>query len=228
MLAAAWITAVATGLLAVLAGFTAWYARKAFREQSREVRAIEQQVHDQEELTRQQAELLKVQSGQLGLQRQQAEDQRQAEVLKLQATELSESVAERKREAGERRQSQASRVFIWQDNATARQDILRVSLVTAHVTNTSDQPIYDVELLWHRGSEPYGDPNPQPLGTIMPNSEHPGSHKASQKVQTMTSAAQSCGSVTPPGHMDAQTGRRPDRAATVPEVASNGVSGGPG
>ena len=50
MLAAAWFSAVAVGLLAVLAGFTAWYARRAFREQSREVRAIERQAKDQAEM----------------------------------------------------------------------------------------------------------------------------------------------------------------------------------
>jgi hypothetical protein len=30
MLAVTWVTAVATGLLAVLAGVTTWYARRAF------------------------------------------------------------------------------------------------------------------------------------------------------------------------------------------------------
>ena len=60
---AALITAIATVVLAVFAVVTAWYARKAFREQSREVAAIEQQVNDEQEVTRQQAELLKVQIG---------------------------------------------------------------------------------------------------------------------------------------------------------------------
>jgi hypothetical protein len=41
------ITAIATVVLAVFAVFTAVYARKAFREQSREVAAIEQQLEDQ-------------------------------------------------------------------------------------------------------------------------------------------------------------------------------------
>ena len=38
MLAATWFTAIATGILAIFAVVTAWYARKAFREQSEEVR----------------------------------------------------------------------------------------------------------------------------------------------------------------------------------------------
>jgi hypothetical protein len=102
------ITAVAIALLAVFAIITAWYARKAFREQSREVTAIEQQVKDEQKLTRQQAELFKVQTGQLEVLRAQLDDQRkasaaQAEVLELQAADLRESLEQRKREALERR-----------------------------------------------------------------------------------------------------------------------------
>jgi hypothetical protein len=39
------------------------------------------------------------------------------------------------------------------------------------VKNSSDQPIYEAELRWHRGSAGYGEPNPEPLGTIMPGVE---------------------------------------------------------
>ena len=111
------LTAIATVILAVFAVVTAWYARKAFREQSREVAAIEQQVKDEQEVTRQQAELLKVQTGQLEVLRAQFDDQRkasakQAEVLELQAAELHESLDERKREAEQQRRAQASLVFI--------------------------------------------------------------------------------------------------------------------
>ena len=38
------LRAIGTSVLAAFAVVTAWYARKAFREQSREVAAIEQQV----------------------------------------------------------------------------------------------------------------------------------------------------------------------------------------
>lgn len=64
MLAAAWITAVATGLLAVFAVVTAWYVRKAFREQAKELGVLQRQV----ETTR---DMLKVQSDQLGYQQRQ-------------------------------------------------------------------------------------------------------------------------------------------------------------
>ncbi len=177
------LTAVATGILAVFAIITGIFALLAFRKQSEEVRAIERQVHDQEELTRQQAELVKVQSGQLELQRQQLEDQReanakQAEILELQGTELCESLDDRKREATERRRAQASRVLITQ----VRHPYIRnpavitggTAYVKATIFNGSGAPIYDTELRWHQGSAPYGEPNADPIGTIMPHDDASG------------------------------------------------------
>ncbi len=164
------LTAVATAVLAVFAIVTAWYARRAFLEQSQEVSAIEQQVKDQQEVTRQQARMIEVQSGQLEVQHQQFDEQRQvnarqAEVLKLQAEELRESLAERKREAGERRRAQASRVFIWQEyregNPALHADppdyIAHLGplprgesrpLMVGHVKNASDQPVYGLVVTW--------------------------------------------------------------------------------
>ena len=172
------LTAVATAALAVFAIVTASYARSAFRKQSEEVRAIERQVRDQEELTRQQAELLKIQSGQLELQRRQLDDQlqanaRQADVLELQATELRESLGQRKRDAEEQRRAQASKVFISQRDSTMVFPTGRRSgpAIAATVVNSSDQPIYDAELYWRRGSAGHGDPNPEILSAVMPGAE---------------------------------------------------------
>jgi hypothetical protein len=114
--------AIATAGLLIGAIVTANYAIKAFREQAREVRAIEQQVKDQEALTEQQARLLEIQSGQLDLQRQQFDEQRkvnarQVEVLALQADELRQSLAQREREAERQHRLQATRVFITQERA---------------------------------------------------------------------------------------------------------------
>lgn len=58
MLAAAWFTAIATGLLALFAIATAWYARQAFFKQSQEVSTLQQQFADQQEANRKQAEAL--------------------------------------------------------------------------------------------------------------------------------------------------------------------------
>jgi hypothetical protein len=40
--------------------------------------------------------------------------------------------------------------------------------VAGKVVNTSDQPIYDAELRWHRGTAGHGEPNPELVGTILP------------------------------------------------------------
>ena len=174
------LTAIGTVLLAVFAVVTAWYARKAFREQSREVAAIEQQVKDEQEVTRQQAELLKVQSGQLELQRQQLEDQRaastrQAEVLDLQAAELRESLDERKREAEQQRRAQAAMVFLAQDSFPGRKGGADWGAAPPSagmtVVNSSDQPVYGAELYRRRGSAGWGEPNPEPLGMILPGED---------------------------------------------------------
>jgi hypothetical protein len=167
------LAAVATVVLAVFAIVTAWYARRAFLKQSQEVAAIEQQVKDGQELAGQQAEVLKIQSGQLDLQNRLLDDQskanaRQAEFLQLQMADLAQSLEERRREAEHRYRAQASRVFIKQDINVR---LGHSSLVTARVQNTSDQPAYDAELLWRRGSANYGEPNPEPLGTIMPGAD---------------------------------------------------------
>ena len=171
------LTAIGTLVLAVFAVVTAWYARKAFREQSREVAAIEQQVKDEQEVTRQQAELLKVQSGQLEVLRAQLDDQRkadakQAAVLELQATELRESLDERKREAERQRRAQAARVFIEERRHMYVSDPAVITggivYIKATITNSSPDPVYDTQFRWHLGSNPYCDPNPEPAGTIMP------------------------------------------------------------
>ena len=172
------ITAIATAVLAVFAIVTAFFARQAFRKQSQEVRAIERQVKDQHELTRQQAELLKVQSGQLELQRQLLDDQRkastdQAKVLKLQADELRESLAARQRAAEEQRKAQASKVFIVEAEGLSRPPSgpPAIPFVVARAVNSSDQPVYDVEFYWRRGSASHGEPNPEPLGILLPGEQ---------------------------------------------------------
>ena len=171
---AAQLSAVATAVLAVFAIVTAFYARQAFRHQSQEVGAIERQVKDQQELTRQQAELLTVQSGRLELQGEQLDDQRkvnadQAKVLKLQADELRESLAARQRAAEEQRKAQASKVFIVESEGLSRppSGSPAVPFVVARAVNSSDQPVYDVEFYWRRGSAGHGEPNPEPLGILM-------------------------------------------------------------
>jgi hypothetical protein len=135
------LTAVATAVLAVFAIVTAVFALLAFRKQSREVGAIEKQVTDQETLTKQQAELLEIQGRQLDLQQKQFDQQ-----------------------AGERRRAQASRVFMWTEfgvypRATKAQRASgdgQLKAVTVYIKNTSEQPVYDVVIGWHKGTAPGG------------------------------------------------------------------------
>lgn len=54
--------------------------------------------------------------------------------------------------------------------SSAQQALPRTPIVIVHVKNASDQPIYDAELYWRRGSSGWGDPNPESLrATIMPD-----------------------------------------------------------
>ena len=150
------LTAVATAALAVFAIITAIFAFLAYRKQSREVAAIEQQVKDQQELTQQQAGLLEIQGRQLDLQQRQFDQQ-----------------------AGERRRAQASRVFMWTEfgvysRATKAQRASgdgQLEAVTVHIKNTSEQPVYDVVIGWHKGTAPWGEPDEIP-GLLPDEQEH--------------------------------------------------------
>ena len=156
------ITAIATAALAVFAIVTAWYARRAFLKQS-------QEVSDQ-------TRMLEIQAGQLEQQRRQFNEQRevnekQTKVLELQARELRKSLTEREREAARRVRAQAALVFLTEDRFAGRKagplDSKPPSL-TATVVNSSNQPIYEVDVYWRRGSDLHGELNPERLGTILP------------------------------------------------------------
>jgi len=134
MSTATWIAAIATVFLAIGVIVAAWFARTASVALSRQFAA-------QQELT---AKL--------------------AEVLQLHARELVQSYDERRR-------SQACRVFIELDR------VIPVSLrrqadgeagsagqspwrVTATVRNSSDQPVYDMYVIWQLGTVRMGKPDP--------------------------------------------------------------------
>jgi hypothetical protein len=162
-----WITAITTAILAIGAAFTAVFAYLAFRKQSEEVK--------------EQSEMLRVQSGQLDAQRDQLYEQqkinvKQTGVLELQARELRESLDARKREAAERRRAQASKVFIWEERTLGPTTITQTPgatgqdwWVTAHVSNTSDQPVYDLEFRWQQGAALSGQPDH--IAQLLPGAE---------------------------------------------------------
>ena len=183
LLTANQVTAVATAVLAVFAIVTTIFAAAAFLKQREEVRMLQKEAKDQETLIEQQGGLLKVQTGQLDVQRQQLDDQlainkKQAEVAALQAQELRESLNERKRDADARRRAQASRVFIHEERLDADPRVPQASraargeqpqpVVVAHVMNASEQPVYNVTISWHLGTEPKG---PRYFPPLMPGDE---------------------------------------------------------
>ena len=96
----------------------------------------------------------------------------------LQAQELRESLDERKREAEERRRAQASRVFIHEERLDADPRVSQAEravrrgqlqpVVVAYVMNTSQQPVYNVLISWHLGTDPKGQ---YPLMPLMPGAE---------------------------------------------------------
>jgi|SRR5450755_4719170 hypothetical protein len=86
----AWGDVPTWGLL-IGAGITAWYAKRAFDEQSKEVSTLQEQLKAQQELNEQ-----------------------QTPVLILQARDLTASLEQRERDDRERRIAQVSFVFTWE------------------------------------------------------------------------------------------------------------------
>ena len=109
------------------------------------------------------------QSEQLAEQREINEEQ--TKVLKLQATELDESIKERKRESAERRRAQANQVFVSAE--PYEQEGEPISVIEVSVKNTSQQPIYDLNLLWPDETGEWIDiGDPVSLRVLLPGKEH--------------------------------------------------------
>lgn len=144
MLAAAWITAICTAVLAVGAIVTAVFAILAFRTQSDELITLQRQAKDS-------AEQLDLQRAQIA--GQQAFNHEQVKVLALQAQELSESLAERKAEAEKAQRAQAAKVTGW---FGYRNILERTSEgAGAVIRNGSDLPILDVRVFFHWVNEQF-------------------------------------------------------------------------
>jgi len=95
-------------------------------------------------------------------------------VVKPREAEARRALRERRDERDrERRAVQASLVFIDEERPPCISDREVATggsaWINVTVLNGSGKPIYDAELRWHLGSEPYGNPDPELLGVIMPN-----------------------------------------------------------
>jgi hypothetical protein len=84
----------------------------------------------------------------LAWRKQSREVRDQGEMLKFQAEEFRQLSQDREREAQERRRAQAVMVYVWSDRAAADP-----STVMVHLRNTSQQPVYGVQLGWQRDGQ---------------------------------------------------------------------------
>lgn len=156
MLAATWVLVIATIALAVGAGATVWFAKRAFDKQSKEVQILAEQFEDQKRL-----------------------NARQTDVLDLQQQDLRESLVQRQ-------SAQASLIYVTNDYFSGQsrgssEEIVKgrtanAPTVTATVYNASPQPIYDVRVMWMdaRNLKEIGDSDF--LRTI-----RPGEHRIAEK-----------------------------------------------
>jgi hypothetical protein len=130
-----WITAIATTGLLIGAIITARYAIKTFHEQS-------EQLKDQRQI-----------------------NAKQTTVIELQTRELSASLAERQRQARQLKRAQASKVDLRIEDRPdpgfgiipEAVSIPTPGILTVYVTNNSDQPIYNADIIWHDGSMGYNE-----------------------------------------------------------------------
>jgi gas vesicle protein len=153
-----WITAIFTIALAVGAIITAVFAILAFSKQSAELRTLIEQVDDQRDTNK-----------------------KLAGAAELQAQELRESLEERKRAGEQQHRAQAQQVYVTlektpgtsaaPDNSVVQGRMARPPAITATVHNYSQQIIREVQLQWHRGSASHGEPNPEPLGELIPGAD---------------------------------------------------------
>jgi hypothetical protein len=199
------ITAIATAVLAVFAFATAILAGFAFWKQSREVRAIEGQVKDQEELTQQQATLLEIQGRQLELQQKQFDQQ-----------------------ADERRRAQASRVFIWSESGYDPSpyhdgDPPPEPGIITHVRNTSEQPIYALNIDWGPEKPRWMESTHFPV--LMPGDQkdpfQPIEHRNIFKLAPIARFRDAAGLhwiLTPEGQLDESSAGKNDSS---PDIASD-------
>jgi hypothetical protein len=146
---------IATSVLAVGSWVAAVYAVRAFRKQTVEVKTLKDEAERRGKLTDQQTEVLKAQ-------KQWFDDQH-----------------------SEQRRAQASMVFI---TTATGPDPRRIEEqiekgvpwregVTAHVKNSSGQPVYDLTIDWRQGTARWGEPDYIPV--LMPGSQQ---DRTSRKV----------------------------------------------
>jgi hypothetical protein len=162
MLAATWVLAFATIVLALGAAFTVLFAKRAFDEQSKEVRTLAEQLKVSREQFEEQKRL----------------NARQTDVLGLQQQDLRESLEQR-------RLAQAAMIYMTNDyfsgrNSGSSEEIgeraAKPPTVTTTIYNASQQPIYDVRVIWMDARDLKEAGDRDFLRTI-----RPGEHREAEK-----------------------------------------------
>lgn len=98
--------------------------------------------------------------------------------LRIQQQQLKGQQDVFRREAEDRRKAQASRVFLWTEEgpdttqSQAQRAVTGVppgTVIVAHIKNSSQQPVYDLEVIWHQGAALRG--SVEGLGVVMPDAQ---------------------------------------------------------
>lgn len=82
-----------------------------------------------------------------------------------QAREVAILVEEHERDVAERRKAQASKVFIWTETTDEplidgiQRQITPAFAIIAHLKNTSQQPVYDIHIVWRLRNEAWDQPD---------------------------------------------------------------------
>jgi hypothetical protein len=212
-----WLTAVVLlGLLVVViaeGGYRVWHAT----DQSRAAAITERNAARAETKRRQSKE-------------QRAATARQAEIQELQAQELRVSLEhrereaeaareQREREAAERRRAQATRVLMREERLDYDPRVPKkqrathpgssTATMTVRVKNTSDQPVYDVTIMW-QGDDWHGHRcswgKPDQVGTLTPGAEAEYTRSLPERVRDYWGEMDPQGPPeVPPGYVDPRT-----------------------
>jgi hypothetical protein len=190
MLAATWVTAIATVGLLVGAILATIYAVRTFQAQSGEIKKLDQDRADQKALTRQQIDVLRLQANELRLRRAQRglDPALWSHLLPVAPPEYlpeppppSES-PEGPGPAGRSEQpppvdqktieelaaalsGPAQQLLAWQEHQEGNTSGAGKpqQVLTVHIQNAGTEPVHDVEIRWQTGSQSAGQPDRIPV-----------------------------------------------------------------
>lgn len=177
-----WVQDGVIALTVIFAGLAFWNQSKQLKQDKKDnedqLNQLRTQAKGQRTDNKKQIGILK---GQLDAQRELNAEQMR--VLALQANELVTISKERAREAAERRQAQAANVIL-KFNLTPKGIDFggrdpNITNYQATVINRSEQPIYEVVVHWHEGSNPSNEDgsNADSMDILLPGTHKVWTHR---------------------------------------------------